>query len=86
MWSTIENIEKQRDIHCLQERLDKYMIEVVDKTGNSNWDFYFIDYGKIPSPVITLFYHTWEGDLVHCPEYIKKMIKIELNNIIKSEN
>ena len=43
MWSTIENIEKQRDIHGLQERLDKFMTEVVDKTGNSNWDFYFID-------------------------------------------
>lgn len=86
MWATIEDIEKQRVIPGLQERLDKYMIEVVDKSGNSNWDFYFIDYDKIPSPVITLFYHTWEGDLVHCPEYIKKTIKIELNNIIKSEN
>lgn len=65
----------------LKKALDKYLIEVVDKSGHSYGDFYFIDYDKIPSPVITLFYHTWKGDLEYCPEYIKKVIKISLNDI-----
>lgn len=73
MWATIEDIEKQRVIHGLQERLDKYIIEVVDKSGNSNWDFYFIDYDKIPSPVITLF-------IIH-----GKVIWCTVQNILKKQ-
>lgn len=81
MWTTFKDRKSQESIFGLRKALDKYLIEVVDKSGHSSWDYYFIDYDKIPSPVITLFYHTWKGDLVHCPEYIKKVIKISLNDI-----